>query len=126
MVSLSLHDPRPTAQHGRVRNPNGRSVHGEHGQDLAHIFLHFRWLSANLVKLRCKPKRLRKRGGMVKSARKRESLLYFLKGLIRISHRRGYARFGHVPTNSRIMAAILQGLQAMRFASIERNSLLNV
>lgn len=63
---------------------------------------------------------------MIKTARKHQALLDLLDRSIRISHYRGDNGVGRVPANRGIMASVLEGLLAVRFASIEGNSLLDM
>jgi hypothetical protein len=94
----------------------------EQREDDAHRVLYFLRLAADLVQFCCKPQRLGKRGGMVNLTRKPKAFLHLPDGLIRITHYCGDEGVDHVTADTRIMAPILQGLLAMRVASVESKS----
>ncbi len=94
----------------------------EQREDDAHGLLYFLRLAADLVQFCCKPQRLGKRGGMVELTRKPKALLHLPDGLVRITHHRGDEGVDNMTADARIMAPILQGLLAMRVASVESKS----
>ena len=59
---------------------------------------------------------------MVKLTRKPKAFLHLPDGLVRITHYCGDEGINHVTADTRIMAPILQGLLAMRVASVESKS----
>src|SRR6266566_1529768 len=122
LLNVSLHNACPAAQHGRVRDSNGRSMVREQREDDAYKVLYFLRLAADLVQLCRKPQRLGKRGGMIKIARKPKAFLHLPNGLVRITHRCSNEGVTHVTADARIMAPILQGLLAMHVASVESKS----
>lgn len=122
LLNVSLHDARPAAQHGRVRDSDGRPMAREQWESDAHRVLDFLRLAADLVQFCCRPQRLGKRGGMVKITRKPKAFLHLPNGLVRITRCRGNECVDHVTADARIMASILQGLLAMRFASVDSKS----
>jgi hypothetical protein len=94
----------------------------EQWENDAHRVLYFLRLAADLVQFCCKPQRLGKRGSMVKITRKPNAFLQLPDGPVRITHYCGYEGVVHVTADARIMASILQGLLAMRVASVESKS----
>jgi len=122
LLKASLHDARPAAQHVRVRDSDGRPVAREQRKDDAHRLFYFLRLAADLVQFGYKPQRLGKRGAMVKITRKPKAFLHLPDGVVRITHYCGDEGVDHVTADARIMAPVLQGLLAMRVASVQSKS----
>src|SRR6202158_4231463 len=122
LLNVTVHDACPAAQHGRVRDSNGRSMVREQRQDDAYTVLYFQRLAADLMQFRCKPQRLGKRRRMVKITRKPKALMHLPNGLVRITHCYRYEGVTRVTADTRIMAPVLQGLLAMHVASVESKS----
>src|SRR6202790_1651031 len=70
LLNVTLHDACPAAQHGCVRDPNGRSMVREQREDDAYKVLYFLRLAADLMQFRSKPQRPGKRGGRAQNTRK--------------------------------------------------------
>src|SRR3984957_20636966 len=110
LLNVTLHDACPAAQHGCVRDPNGRSMVREQREDNAYKVLYFLRLAADLVQFRCKPQRLGKRRGMVKITRKPKAFMHLPNGLVRITHCRRNESIARVTADARVMTSILQRL----------------